>query len=115
MPGRIVDNKDSKNESLSLEKDSTMTIHPCEINSALFIDAQLGCHDNEALILDTFNNDSVLRKSEEMPNDHESLNLQSSIQKTDEIEQIEQLPLSPSDKIVSDSILSKGNCNCNCN
>ena len=56
MPGRIVDNKDSKNESLSLEKDSTMTIHPCEINSALFIDAQLGCHDNEALILDTFNN-----------------------------------------------------------
>ena len=49
------------------------------------------------------------RKSEEMPNKHESRDIESVIQNTD---QIEKLPFSPADEMVSDSISSEGNCNC---
>ena len=107
MAEQIVDNKDSENESLSLKNDPTMS--PSEIHTALCIDTQLGSDDHEAIILDTINNDSVARKSEEMPNEHERTDIESGIQNTD---QIEQLPFSPADQIVSDSVSSEGKCNC---
>ena len=51
----------------------------------------------------------MARKSEEMPNEHERTDIESGIQNTD---QIEQLPFSPADQIVSDSVSSEGKCNC---
>ena len=107
MAEQIVDNKDFRNESLSLKNDPTMS--PSEIHTALCIDTQLGSDDHEAIILDTINNDSVSRKSEEMPNEHERTDIESGIQSTEEIEQ---LPFSPADEMTSDSISSEGNCNC---
>ena len=107
MAEQIVDNKDCRNESLSLKNDPTM--NPSEINSALCIDTELGCDDHEAIILDAINNDSVPRKSEEMPNDHQRTDIESGIQNTEEIEK---LPFSPADEMTSDSISSEGNCNC---
>ena len=109
MAEKIVDNKDCKIESFRQNNDPTLIRHPSEINSSLCIDTQLGSDDHEAIILDTINNDSVSRKSEEMPNEHESTDIESGIQNTD---QIEQLPFSPADEIVSDSNSSEGNCNC---
>ena len=109
MAEQIVDNKDFQNESLGLKNDPTLISHPSEINSALGIDTHLGSNDHEAIILDTINNDSVSRKSEEMPNEHERTDIESGIQSTEEIEQ---LPFSPADEMTSDSISSEGNCNC---
>ena len=109
MAEQIVDNKDLKNEPLSLNNDPTLISQPSEINSALGMDTQLGCDDHEAIILDTINNDSVSRKSGEMPNEHESRDVESGIQNTDEIEQ---LPSSTANELVSDSISAEGNCNC---
>ena len=109
MAEQIADNKNLKNEPLSLKNDPTMISRPSEISSALCIDTQLGCDHDEAIILDTINNDSVSRKSEEMPNKHEGSDIESVIQNTDHIEQ---LPFSPADEMVSDSISSEGNCNC---
>ena len=109
MAEQIVDNKDFKNESLGLKNDPTLISHPSEINSALGIDTHLGSNDHEAIILDTINNDSVSRKSGEMPNEHESRDVESGIQNTDEIEQ---LPSSTANELVSDSISAEGNCNC---
>ena len=107
MAQTIVDNKNFKNESLSLKNESTMICHPSEINSTLCIDTQLDCDDHDAIILDTINIDSVTRKSDEMPKENVSLDIDSGIQKTDEIEQ---LPVSPADRIVSDPISYEGNC-----
>ena len=86
MAEQVVDNKDLKNEPLSLNNDPTLISQPSEINSALGMDTQLGCDDHEAIILDTINNDSVSRKSEEMPKENAGLDIESAFQKSDEID-----------------------------
>ena len=106
------DNKGIKRDSLNLTNDSTIISNPSDLNRPLDVNQISSCNDQESTELDTLNNDSVSKQSEEMPKETTSLDIESSIQKTDETEQDPFIPdPNPTNQIVEDPATSKGNCN----
>ena len=103
-------NSDIKKESLNLETESILIYNLSNLNK--LVDTTASCNDEESIPLDPLNENSGSRKSQEMPKQNTNLDMESGIQKTDEVEESTSLPDSdPTDKIDAGINSSEGNCN----
>ena len=102
-------NSDIKKESLSLETESILIYNLSGLNK--LVDTTAPCNDEESIPLDPLNENSGSRKSQEMPKQNTNLDMESGIQKTDELEDNTSIPDSDlTDKIDGDPNSSEGNC-----
>ena len=101
-------NSDIKKESLDLETESILIYNLSGLNK--LVDTAASCNDEEAIPLDPLNEES--RKSEEMPKQNANLDMESGIQKTDEVEEMTSIQDSDlTDKKDADPNSSEGNRN----
>ena len=102
-------NSDIKKESLNLETESILIYNLSNLNK--LVDTTVSYDDEESIPLDPLNENSESRKSQEMAKQNTNLDMQSQIQKTDEVEEITSIPDSDlTDKIDADPNSSEGNC-----
>ena len=105
-------NSDIEKESMNLETESILVYNLSGLNK--LVDTTSSCNDEESIPLDPLNENSGSRKSQEMPKQNTNLDMESGIQKTDEVEEITSIPDSDlTDKIDADPNSSEGNCNDN--
>ena len=103
-------NSDIKNESLNLETESILIYNLSGLNK--LVDTAASCNDEDSIPLDPINENSESRKSEEMPKQNTNLDMESGIQKTDEVEEITSIPDPElTDQRDADPNSSEGNCN----
>ena len=103
-------NSDIKKESLNLETESILIYNLSGLNK--LVDTTASCNDEDSIPLDTLNEISESRKSQVMAKQSTNLDMESKIQKTDEVEEITSIPDSDiTDKMDAGPNSSEGNCN----
>ena len=105
---KVVD-MDIKKESLNLETESILIYNLSGLSK--LVGTTASCNDEESIPLDPLNENSESRKSQEMAKQNTNLDMESGIQKTDEVEEITLIPDSDlTDKIDAGPNSSAGNC-----